>query len=88
MLKSIFQVSKELAIDWQECRDWIEFGHMPAPLIVGGRLRFSQVDLNNWVAAGYPRSAELTEEQCDPLWDALLDELKEIDKQKRERIQS
>lgn len=82
MLKDIFQVSKELNIHWQECRDWLEFGYMPAPIIVGGRLRFSQVDLNNWVAAGYPQSAELSEEQCSPFWDALLDELQEADERK------
>ena len=79
MLKSIFQVSADLAIHWQDCRDWIEFGVLPAPLIVGGRLRFRQTDLDNWAAAGCPRSAELSDNECEPLWDALVAELHDID---------
>ena len=78
MLRDIFSTAKALNIHWQDCRDWIEFGYMPAPIIVAGRLRFRQIDLDAWVEAGCPRSAEISDEECSPFWDALLFELEEV----------
>ena len=87
MLRSIFQVANDLAISWQDARDWVEFGFLPNPIIVGGRLRFRQADLVSWAANGCPQGPELSDETCSPFWDCLLAELKENDKKRNERIQ-
>ena len=79
MLRDIFQTSKALNIHWQDIRDMTEFGQIPKPIIVAGRLRFRQTDLDRWVANGCPQSAELPDEVCGPFWDCLLTELKAND---------
>jgi hypothetical protein len=85
MLFSIFEVTKNVGLgsDWQTTRDWIEFGVIPPPIIVGGFLRFRQSDLDAWLAAGCPQSAIVPEADCEPFWDALLAELKYLDQNER-----
>ena len=87
MLKSIFQTAESCAIDWQTCRDWIEFGYLPPPSIVGGFLRWNSSRLDSWLAEGCPQGPSLSEEECDPLWDALLAELRAIDNLRKDSIQ-
>ena len=84
MLLNIFEVTSKIGLvnDWQTTRDWIEFGILPPPLIVGGFLRWRQSNLNTWLQNGCPQSAELSEKDCSPLWDALLAELRARDEQK------
>ena len=77
MLLSIFQVAEKLAIDWQTARDWLEFGYIPAPVIVGGLLRFRQTDLDGWLVSGCKPGPALSENDCGPFWDALLRELEQ-----------
>lgn len=77
MLFSIFSVAEKCGIDWQTCRDWIEFGYLPPPIIVGGLLRFRQSDLDAWCAAGCKPGPMLDEAECEPFWDALLSELEQ-----------
>ena len=86
MLRSIFQVSRDLNFHWQDLRDMVESGHVPAPIIVAGRLRFRQIDLDAWVSKACPRSAEISDEETAPMWDALLAELQEADELKNERV--
>ena len=88
MLLSIFQVTEKvgLGLDWQTTRDWIEGGVMPSPIIVGGFLRWPQSQLDVWVEQGCPQSAALSERDCDPLWDALLAELKALDETRKENV--
>ena len=88
MLLNIFQVTEQVGLesDWQTTRDWIEFGILPMPIIVGGFLRWRQSDLDAWMQAGCPQSAALSEAACEPLWDALLAELKSLDEQKRSKL--
>ena len=83
MLKDIFTVAQDINFDWQSTRDMIELGQVPAPIIVAGRLRFRQADLDNWVANGCPQGPELSDETCGPFWDCLLAELKENDKKRK-----
>lgn len=82
MLRSIFQVAHSCGIDWQTARDWLEAGSLPMPLIVNGWLRWRRSDLDAWLEAGCPQSAPLSENECEPLWIALLAELKATDQGK------
>jgi predicted DNA-binding transcriptional regulator AlpA len=84
MLLSIFQVAQKCGIDWQTCQDWIEFGYIPPPIIVGGLLRFRQSDLDAWCAAGCPAGSEMSGKVYEPIWQSLLRELQELDKEKKE----
>ena len=84
MLVSIFQVAKQCGTDFQVVRDWIEFGVIPPPTIVGGWLRWRQSDLNDWLQAGCPESAIVSEAECEKLWDALLAELQKLDENRKE----
>jgi len=77
MLTSIFQVAKRCGIDWQTARDWVQFGILPAPIIVGGFLRWRQADLDRWLEDGCQKSWELSDPDCEPFWDALLTELRQ-----------
>ena len=88
MMFNIFQVTELVGLesDWQTARDWIEYGVMPKPLIVGGFLRWRQFDLDAWTKSGCPQSAELSEKECEPFWNALLAELKALDEQNERTI--
>ena len=77
MLRSIFQVAEKLDISWQDARDWIELGYVCPPIIVGNLLRFRQADLDEWLAGGCKPGPMLSEQQCEPLWAALLYELEQ-----------
>ena len=78
-LLSIFQVAQLCSIDWQTVRDWIEAGTLPAPILVGGWLRWRETDVEAWIQDGCPPSALRSD--VEPLWDALLAELKAADHQ-------
>ena len=77
MLLSIFRLAEKLDIDWQTCRDWIEFGYLPPPVVVGTLLRFRESDLAIWLAGGCKPGPMLDEAECEPFWDALLSELEQ-----------
>ena len=85
MLKSIFTVSSDLDMGWQDVLDGVAFGEIPRTIVVASRLRFRQADLDEWNKTGCPKTDELTDDEYMLLTDVLLVELKERDR--IERIQ-
>ncbi len=76
MLKSIFTVAHDLDMGWQDALDAMAFGEIPSPIVVAGKLRFCQSDLDEWSKNGCPRTAEMPDDEYMRLTTVLLDELK------------
>ena len=75
-LKSIFTVSQDLDLPWQDVLDGVAFGEIPKPVIAAGRLRFCQRDLDAWAKDNYPVAGELSDDEYMSLSAALLVELR------------
>ncbi len=76
MLKSIFTIARDLDMGWQDVLDGACFGEIPSPIVVAGKLRFRQSDLDEWSKNGCPRTAEMSDDEYMRLTAVLLDELK------------
>jgi predicted DNA-binding transcriptional regulator AlpA len=86
MLKSIFQVANDcgLGLDWGSIYDWTCHGDCPAPLTIGGYLRWRQVDLDAWLAGGCKLGPELDIDDCAEIAKVLLRELKQTEGERNE----
>jgi prophage regulatory protein len=56
-LLDIVAVSQKLALSPRTVRNLADTGRLPAPLKLGGAVRWSRIELDKWIAAGCPRVA-------------------------------
>jgi hypothetical protein len=76
---TIFELAAHCRISWQDLRDLLEMGNVPAPIVVGNWLRFRKTDIARWESCGCPTCDPPAEADLDQWWDCLLQELKIID---------
>lgn len=72
------QVAAYWWCDESRIRTWIANGTIPLPSVVGGVARWQQLTLDEWEAAGYPRSQEPTWKNMSRILRALYRESLEV----------